>query len=187
MSEVAEQEVVVDGDSDGRVLTEPEITAVLESLALHSGNSDGTAEDLLAEDIDISPATLRYWAYKKYPERYREARTKVAERVKEALADSHHSAAAKALSLEHEVMDLIQKKLLLMDGKELAAVLGKLGIGSGIHTEKGQLLDGEATARVERSPVEIQKSLANKGIKVTYDIDGEAEEEEDQPLLPAGD
>lgn len=177
---------LVDGTTNGAVLSDPEVTVVLETLARHFGNFEATAQELEEHGIDLAPGTIKYWAREKHKDRYKQARQMVAEQGKEVLADAHHSAATSALQLEAETDEELQRKLGegKLTPKELVALKKGAAVSSGIHTEKGQLLSGEATHRVERSPDEIQRALQKLGAKIEWDFDGEASEEP-VPELPA--
>jgi hypothetical protein len=119
---------------------------------------------------------------------YREARIKQAESVKEFLADKHHAAAIRDLELEEEVTRRLEARLKADELKPEAelALKGKAGLGSAIHTDKGQQLDADPIVQPSVNPVQIQINLARKGIEIRMPgqqpgevLEGEAEEIED--------
>ena len=172
-----------------RDFTPEEITTALEAMAQHNGSASKAIEQLQDEGLvdELTEARLTTWARRGHKDQYKQLRARYSEQNKETLADRHHTAAVDNLQLEAEANQQIREKIQrgAMDGKELAAVAGKAGINSGIHTEKGQLLSGEATARVERTPDEIARRLKDLGARISFDHEAEAEEiPEEPPALP---
>lgn len=172
-----------------RDFTVPEITIALEAMAAHNGSASKAVAQLEEEGVleGITEARLTHWARRPHKDQYKQLRAHYAEQNKESLADSHHALAADNLQLEAEANAELRKEIAggELDAKELTAIAGKAGINSGIHTEKGQLLSGEATHRVERTPDEIARALQKFGARISFDFDGEASEEPDAPQLPA--
>lgn len=163
--------------------TQPQITVALEALAANAGNLAATERQLREEGLPVSKDRLKRWM-REDPGRYRAARLKEAERVKEFLADKHHAAAIRDLELEEEVTERLEERLANdeLEPKDELALKGKAGLGSAIHTDKGQELDGQRTPVVQVNITQIQANLARKGVRVALpgeELEGEAEEIED--------
>jgi hypothetical protein len=62
-----------------------------------------------------------------------------------------------------------------------------MGILSGIHTEKSELLSGHPTSRVASDIGDIEAALKAAGVEVITGTAEELPEGEDQPELPSGD
>lgn len=159
----------------------PEIQVALEVLAANAGSLAPTCRQLEEEGRPVSIDRLKKWARVEHPNKYREARIKQAEGVKEFLADKHHAAAIRDLELEEEVTRRLEKRLKADELKPEAelALKGKAGLGSAIHTDKGQMLDGEQTPTVQVNITQNIANLANKGIRVVWpgeELEGKAEE-----------
>jgi hypothetical protein len=167
-----------------RNFTGPEVDHAMESLALNAGNLAATERQLKLEGLPATVARLKRWARVEYPDKYRAARVKRAQDVKEFLADKHHAAAIRDLELEEQVTQRLTAKLEAGELKPEAELTlkGKAGLGSAIHTDKGQQLDGEQTPTVQVNITQNIANLANKGIRVVWpgeELEGEAEEIED--------
>jgi len=159
----------------------PEIRVALEALAANAGSLAPTCRQLEEEGRPVSKDRLKKWARVEHPAMYREARIKQAERVKEFLADKHHAAAIRYLKLEEEMADRLEKRLEADELKPEAelTLLGKAGLGSAIHTDKGQQLDADPVVQPSVNPVAIQINLERKGIRIAMpgeELEGEAEE-----------
>lgn len=167
-----------------RTLSVPEIEHILESLAVNAGNLAATTRQLSDEGYPISKDRLKKLARVEEPGKYRAARAKRAQDVKEFLADKHHAAAIRDLELEEQVTQRLTAKLEAGELKPEAELTlkGKAGLGSAVHTDKGQQLDGEQTPTVQVNITQNIANLANKGIRVVWpgeELEGEAEEIED--------
>jgi len=162
----------------------PEIQVALEVLAANAGSLAPTCRQLEEEGRPVSKDRLKKWARVEHPGMYREARIKQAERVKEFLADKHHAAAIRDLKIEEEVTRRLEARMKAGELKPEAelALKGKAGLGSAIHTDKGQMLDADPIVQPSVNPVQIQINLERKGIRIAMpgeELDGEAEEIED--------
>lgn len=160
----------------------PEIQVALEVLAANAGSLAPTCRQLEEEGRPVSKDRLKKWARVEHPDWYREARIKQAETVKEFLADKHHAAAIRDLEIEEEVTRRLEARMKANELKPEAelALKGKAGLGSAIHTDKGQQLNGEPTQRVQVDISQIESNLEKKGVKLSWDYEVEAEE------IPAG-
>lgn len=162
----------------------PEVQVALETLAANAGALVPTCKQLEEEGRPVSKDRLKKWARVDYPGVYREARIKQAEAVKEFLADKHHAAAIRDLRLEEEVTQRLEERLERdeLEPKDELALKGKAGLGSAIHTDKGQQLDADPVVAPSVNPVQIQINLERKGIRIAMpgeELEGEAEEIED--------
>jgi hypothetical protein len=167
-----------------RTLSVPEIEHILESLAVNAGNLAATTRQLGDEGFPVSKDRLKKLARVEHPGKYRAARVKRAQDVKEFLADKHHAAAIRDLELEQEVTKRLKKKMKAGELKPEAELTlkGKAGLGSAIHTDKGQQLDEEQTPTVQVNITQNIANLANKGVRVLLPgevLEGTAEEIED--------
>lgn len=167
-----------------RNYTDPQITVALETLAAHSGNLTATKRQLDEEGLEVPKDRLKRWARTEHPEKYREARIKQAERVKEFLADKHHAAAIRDLEIEERATEKLKAKMEAdsLSDKDLLGLKGKAGLGSAIHTDKGQQLDADPVVQPSVNPVQIQINLERKGIRIAMpgeELDGDVEEIED--------
>lgn len=164
----------------------PEIQVALETLAANAGALAPTCKQLEEEGRPVSIDRLRKWARVEHPDKYREARIKQAEAVKEFLADKHHAAAIRDLKLEERVTKRLEERLENdeLEIKDELGLKGKAGLGSAIHTDKGQGLDAEPVVPRTANPVQIQINLERKfGIKIAMpgeELEGEAEEIPDE-------
>lgn len=167
-----------------RNFTGPEVDHAMESLALNAGNLAATERQLKLEGFPATVARLKRWARIEYPDKYRAARVKRAQDVKEFLADKHHAAAIRDLELEAKATDEIEMQLEAgqLKPEAILTLKGKAGLGSAIHTDKGQQLDGEQTPTVQVNITQNIANLATKGVRVLLrgeELEGEAEEIED--------
>lgn len=158
----------------------PEIRVALEVLAANAGSLAPTCRQLEEEGRPVSKDRLKKWARVEHPDMYREARMAQAERVKEFLADKHHAAAIRDLEIEQEVTERLKAKLRAEQLSENAELnlKGKAGLGSAIHTQRGQELNGEPSVRVQVDISQIQSNLEKKGVKLSWDYEVEAEDED---------
>jgi hypothetical protein len=160
----------------------PEVQVALEALAANAGALAPTCKQLEEEGRPVSIDRLKKWARVEHPGMYREARIKQAEHVKEFLADKHHAAAIRDLELEAKATDRLETQMEADELKPeaLLALKGKAGLGSAIHTDKGQMLDADPIVPQTANPIQIQINLERKfGVKVVMpgeELEGEAEE-----------
>jgi len=164
----------------------PEIRVALEVLAANAGSLAPTCRQLEEEGRPVSKDRLKKWSRVEHPDMYREARIAQAERVKEFLADKHHAAAIRDLEIEQEVTERLKAKLQAKQLSENAELnlKGKAGLGSAIHTQRGQELNGEPTQRIQVDISQIQSNLEKKGVKLSWDYEAEAEDVTDAELPP---
>jgi len=164
-----------------------QIEAALVVLALESGNVRRARKKLAEMDIfdKVPPATtITRWP-ETYRERYAEIRSEVAPRIKARMADTHDDLATRLASLEHQVLDQLEQEVADLSGKDKAALLRNSSIAAAVHTDKAQMLRGEATVIVKRELPEIFRALGAKGVAVNV-IEGQAEEvTPPQPLPPS--
>lgn len=163
----------------------PEIRVALEVLAANAGSLAPTCRQLEEEGRPVSTDRLKKWARIEHPDMYREARITQAERVKEHLADRHHAAAIRDLEIEQEVTERLKAKLRAEQLSENAELnlKGKAGLGSAIHTQRGQELNGEPSVRVQVDISQLASNIEKKGFKIVWpgeEFDGEAEEIPDE-------
>ncbi|HEX7246453.1 MAG TPA: hypothetical protein VF245_12910 [Solirubrobacterales bacterium] len=150
--------------------------------AFVSGSEKRGVALLEEADLDIPWGTIRSWV-QRHRDEYRQAKAEVDEHARSLMADTHRRIANLAMESEEEALrqlgDLLREGKI--DKRELPKVLQSLGITSGIHTEKGELLSGHATQRVGADIGDIAAALEAAGVEV---ITGEAEDDDEPPALP---
>jgi hypothetical protein len=154
---------------------ESEIQRGLIAVAACSGNT-AMAARALAEDedgFDIEASTLWRWSRKQHVDKYERIRAEVIPRITAQAAEQHMDLALRQSEVSVMALEEIENRLPAMEDKDLINAMGKADIGSGIHTEKAQLLANRPTAIVQRDASEVLRKLQSRGI-----IDAEVVEEE---------
>lgn len=156
--------------------------------AFVSGREKSGVELLKEADLDVKWGTVRSWVSRRREE-YAQVKAEVDDHARSMMADSHRRLAS--MAMENEEEGLRQAADLLREGKitakELPKLLQSMGILSGIHTEKSELLSGHPTSRVASDIGDIEAALKAAGVEVITGTAEELPEGEDQPELPAGD
>jgi hypothetical protein len=152
--------------------TQEEITRALVEVAACSGNSHMAARNLEADDDapSVPQQTLWAWSRRERVEEYERIRQDALPAITQQAAEQHMHLARLQADYATEAATLIKDKLPSMEDKDLINAMGKLDIGSGIHTEKAQLLSGQPTHRVERQASEVLRGLAARGIVVDAEV-----------------
>jgi hypothetical protein len=148
--------------------TEAEIQRALVEVAACSGNTH-LAERHLAEDEDapsISQKTLWLWSRRTKAQQYEAIRVKALPAITEQAAEQHMALARKQMGIAGEAADLVKGRLQKMEDKDLVNAMGKLDIGSGIHSEKARDLSGQSAPAGERTVEELLRGLAGKGLEL---------------------
>jgi hypothetical protein len=155
--------------------TQEEITRALVEVAACSGNSHKAARHLEADESapNIPQQTLWAWSRRERVEEYERIRQEALPHITQHAADQHMALARQQMELAQAAAGFVASRLDRMDDKDLVNAMGKADIGSGIHTEKAQLLAGQPTAIVQRDASEVLRKLKSRGI-----IDAEVVEEE---------
>ena len=86
------------------------------------------------------------------------------------LAEDHMNLARHQTELAAAAATLISQRLPNMEDKDLVNAMGKADIGSGIHTEKAQLLSGQPTQRISRDSKEILRKLKGRGVVIDVEV-----------------
>jgi hypothetical protein len=157
--------------------TEAEIERALVELAAQSGNTTKTALLLAEDDLPIDQKTLWRWKTGKHAERYERIRHDLAPQITAQATEAHMALARQQMALSQEAAQLVAGRLPHMEDKDLINAMGKADIGSGIHTEKAQLLAGQPTHIVQKTSKELIRELEAEGLKLDA-IDVEVIEEE---------
>lgn len=159
---------------------EAEIQRALVEVAACSGNTHMAARNLEADDDapSIPQPTLWRWTVREKVQEYERIRAEALPQITAQAAEQHMALARQQMSLAQSAAGFIAARLDRMDDKDLINALGKADIGSGIHTEKAQLLAGQPTQIISRSSEEILREMASMGMKVQA-IDAEVVGEED--------
>jgi len=148
--------------------TEAEIQRALVEVAACSGNTH-LAERNLKEDEDapsISQKTLWLWSRRTKAQQYEAIRAKALPAITEQAAEQHMALARKQMKAASEAADLVRGRLERMENKDLVNAMGKLDIGSGIHSEKARDLSGQSAPQGERTVEELLRGLAGKGLEL---------------------
>jgi hypothetical protein len=153
--------------------TAEQIEVGLTAIALELGNCAAAARMLKQLDPDNAPDAQRLRDWKRaHPERLSEIRAEQMHRIKGKLADQHGDLAARNNELEQEALALLSDRVADMSDRDLINLVRTGSFASSQHTDKAQLLRGEATMIVQRELPEVVRALAAKGIV----IEGHAEE-----------
>lgn len=156
---------------------EAHIERALMALAVHNGNSRKAAKALAEDGIHHPFQTI--WGWQKiYAERYEAIRAEVLPALRAQQAEAHRQLAQRQLEGSLEAADLVAERLPKMEDKDLVNAMGKFDIGTGIHTEKALLLEGQPTQIVQRTSEQIYRELEAEGLKVE-EIEAEVVGEED--------
>ncbi|HET7455379.1 MAG TPA: hypothetical protein VFJ76_07660 [Solirubrobacterales bacterium] len=148
--------------------TEAETQRALVEVAACSGNTHQAARHL-AEDENapsICQKTLWLWSRRTKVEQYESIRAKALPAITEQAAEQHMSLARKQMGIAEEAADIVKGRLARMEDKDLVNAMGKMDIGSGIHSEKARDLSGQSTPKGERTVEELLRGLAGKGIEL---------------------
>lgn len=158
--------------------------------AFVSGREKAGVKLLVEADLKIPWGTVRSWVTR-YRDDYAQVKAEVDEHARSIMADSHRRLATLAMESEEKALEQVAE--LLQRGeikpRELPKLMQSMGILSGIHTEKSELLSGHPTSRVAGDLGDLKKALEAEGIEVI--LEGEAEElpspadPDDAPALPA--
>jgi hypothetical protein len=147
--------------------TQQEIIRALVEVAACSGNCNLAGRHLAEDDepLKIDKATLWRWSRRLHVNEYERIRAEALPVITAQAAEQHMALADKQAAIAAEAADVIKARLPVMEDKDLINAMGKADIGSGIHTEKAQLLSGQPTQRVERDASEVLRELAAIGFK----------------------
>jgi hypothetical protein len=153
--------------------TAQQIEVGLTAIALELGNCSAASRILKQIDPSNAPSRglLADWK-RNYPERLSEIRAEQMHRIKGKLADQHGDLAARNNELEQEALSRLAERVHDMSDRDLINLVRTGSFASSQHTDKSQLLRGEATMIVQRELPEVVRALAAKGIV----IEGHAEE-----------
>ena len=160
-----------------RSYTEAEIQRALTEVAACSGNTHQAARNL-EEDEQARPVpqpVLWEWSRRRYLDKYEGIRQEMLPAIQAEAAEQHMALARQQMALTAQAGALIATRLPAMDDRDLVNAMGKADIGSGIHTEKAQLLAGLPTQRIEQSSAELLREFEAEGIS----FEGEVVSEED--------
>ncbi len=161
-----------------RDYSEAERRQAMTVYAYVSGSEKRGVKLLAEADLDIPWGTIRSWVDRRREE-YAQVKAEVDDHARSIMGDSHRRLAN--MAMENEEEGLRQAADLLREGKitarELPKLLQSMGILSGIHTEKSELLSGHATSRVASDVGDIKAALEAAGVEV---LDGSSEEEPEE-------
>jgi hypothetical protein len=161
-----------------RRYTEDQIQRALIEVAACSGNTRQAARNLAEDGLKIHPSTLWSWSTRELVEKYERLRQEALPAITAQATEQHMSLARRQMAISHQAADLVAQRLPNMEDKDLVNAMGKADIGSGIHTEKAQLLAGQPTQIVSKSSQELIRELEAEGLKLDA-IDAEVVSEED--------
>lgn len=158
--------------------TQEEITRALVEVAACSGNSNAAARNLAADEDapNVPQQTLWAWSRRERVEEYERIRQEALPAITQQAAEQHMDLAVRQSEASAEALDEIKARLPRMEDKDLVNAMGKLDIGSGIHTEKAQLLSGQPTHRVEKSAADVLRGLEGKGLVLGEKVEEETKD-----------
>lgn len=166
-----------------------EIERGLIAVAFANGNGSQASRDLAEDGIKIPAKTLYAWSRKTKVARYEQIRSTVVEKVRQRAADAHRALAEKQIQISSEATDLLRGKLTEIPARDLPNAVRNLDVGSAIHTDKAQALEGEATViQVKRELPDVLRALKAKGVDIGF-INGSAveiPEGESEHVQPTG-
>jgi hypothetical protein len=157
--------------------SEAEIHRALVEVAACSGNTQKAARHL-AEDDDapsVTQKTLWRWSRREMIDTYERIRAEALPKITAQATEQHMNLARRQMAVSLKAADLVAERLPDMEDKDLVNAMGKADIGSGIHTEKAQLLAGQPTQIVRKDATEVLRKLKSRGVV----IEGEVLSEED--------
>lgn len=158
--------------------SEAQIQRALIEVAACSGNTTRASANLAEDDLKIDQKTLWRWSRRELVEQYERLRAEALPAITAQATEQHMSLARRQMAISHQAADLVAQRLPNMEDKDLVNAMGKADIGSGIHTEKAQLLAGQPTQIVSKSSKELIRELEAEGLKLGA-IDLEVVSEED--------
>jgi hypothetical protein len=159
--------------------TQEEITRALVEVAACSGNSHMAARNLEADESapNIPQQTLWAWSRRERVEEYERIRQQALPAITQEAAEQHMHLARLQADYARSAAEHIAERIPRMEDKDLVNAMGKFDIGSGIHTEKAQLLAGQPTQIVKREASEVLRKLQSRGIVVDAEVIEEETEE----------
>lgn len=157
--------------------SDAEIERVFACLARNSGNLNRTTRELKANG-DIAPdrSTILRWR-RAFSDRYERIRQEVIPQIREDLAEQHVELAAKQIEASHALLDQLMENREELKPHQIAPALGKVDVGSGIHTQRAKELRESPILQElgKQTAAQIMDALKAKGYEVDF-IEGEAEE-----------
>lgn len=142
-----------------------EIERGLLALASENGMAARASRQLKRDGLKIPARTLADWRKKTHVERYEAVRDEVLPRIQRESAAWHRDLERKQLELSAKLTERLRGEADTMETRDAVNAMGKSDIGSGIHAEKAQLLDGEPTHRPARDAIEVLRDLAEIGFQ----------------------
>lgn len=165
---------------------EPEIQRGLIAIAYAGGNYTRASRDLKEDGITINPSTLRRWAVEQYPDRYADVRRKVLPQIQAAMAQEHTALAHRQTEVAAALVDELDQERAQLEPRDKINALAKMDIGSGIHSEKGLLYDGQPTSITQgKSVEELLRGLKARGLFLEGEVAGEEDVTPPKQELPA--
>jgi hypothetical protein len=163
IAEKAKEEVERKGSYE-----EADIRRALIEVAACSGNTHQAARNL-ADDPDalsISQPVLWEWANRRHLETYESLRAEALPVITAHAAEQHMALARYQADTSLEAAEKVKDRLDQMDDKDLVNAMGKLDIGSGIHTQRAQELSGQPAPKAERTVEELLRGLGGRGLQL---------------------
>lgn len=155
--------------------TEAQIQRALTEVAACSGNTHMAERNLAADGFSVAQRTLWKWSRRMYVGDYERIRTEILPAITKAAAEQHLALARRQMEGAALLADELIAERDQLEPRDRINALGKLDIGSGIHSEKAQLLAGNPTQIVENNLGDLKRALAQRGVSVV--IEGTAVEE----------
>jgi hypothetical protein len=174
---------------EAQVATEPPFDADerlergLLAVAAFNGNTRRAAAFLAEDGFKINHQTLWAWANRIHLDRYEEIRVERLPRVQRAAAEQHMELATRNMELEGKLLDDLDEKRHELAARDISTAARNVAVGTGIHTEKSQLLNDQPTEiHKNRDASDVLRLLKARAPGLF--IEGTVESEEDvEPAL----
>lgn len=151
-----------------KTYTEAEIQRALMEVAACSGNTGMAARNLQADENapSISQMTLWEWSRRRHKDTYETIRAKYLPQVQAIAAEQHMDLARRQMEGAALLTDELLAERNKLDTRDKVNFLGKMDIGSGIHTDKAQQLSGTHAPTQPKSVDELIRGLEGRGIQI---------------------
>lgn len=151
------------------------------AVAAFNGNTRRASAFLAEDGLEISHQTLWNWTNKVHLERYEGIRAERLPRVQRHAAEQHMELMTRNMELEGKLLDDLDDKRHELAARDISAAARNAAVGTGIHTEKSQLLNDQPTEiHKNRDASDVLRLLKARAPGLF--IEGTVEEEED--VLP---
>jgi hypothetical protein len=157
------------------------------AVAAFNGNTRRASEFLAGDDLVIPHQTLWNWANNVHLARYEDIRAERLPRVQAAAAERHMELMDQNMNLEAKLLEDLDGKRHELAARDISTAARNVAVGTGIHTEKAQLLTGQPTSINKfREAGDVLRLLKNRAPGLFIEGTVESEETVEQPVLTDG-